>query len=155
MNEKRYLFLEILIVVGVAAFIVSAFFVLNDPKENFASSRNDRRWTDVSLTLEAVLKYANSHEGNFPEGIDESPDTLQVLGTKSFGCSAWCNGKNTEEACLNLKDSLIDNYIKDIPNDPLSGKEEITRYYINKLADGRVEVGACDAEAGAKIFVVR
>jgi hypothetical protein len=154
MSEKRYLFLEVLIVVGVIAFLASAFFVLKDPRDNFRETRNNRRWTDISLILEAVLQYANSHEGNFPQGIDESPDTFQVLGTKNFGCGASCNGKNAEEACLNLKDSL-GNYAKSIPYDPLSGSEEITRYYINRQVDGRLEVGACDAEAGAKIFVVR
>jgi len=155
MKEKRFLFLELLIIVGVTAFLVSVFFVLNDPKGKFAGSRNDRRWTDVSLILDAVSKYAENHNGEIPPGIDESPDTLQVIGSRSFGCGIKCKEINAEESCLDLSGSLADGYIKNIPFDPLFGSEDFTKYYINRLSDGRIEAGACEGEVGARIMVVR
>ena len=155
MREKRFLFLELLIIVGVTAFLVSAFFVLEDPKGKFAGSRNDRRWTDVSLILDAVSKYTENNNGEIPSGIDESPVTLQIIGSRSFGCGIKCKEINGEEACLDLSGSLVDGYIKSIPFDPLSVSEDFTKYYINRLSDGRIELGACEGEAGARIMVVR
>lgn len=151
-KEERFLFLEILIVIGVIAFLASFFFVLNDPKDNFAASRNDRRWTDTALIMGAFLNYSESNGG---EGVDDFPETIQVLGTDKEGCAYRCHVGNAVDECLDLSEALVNKYIDSIPFDPLYGSDNFTGYYINRLDDARVEVGACNAEVDAKVFVVK
>lgn len=154
-RQKGFTLIELLIVIGIIAFLASAIFIAVDPAKRFAEARNARRWTDVSSILEAVLEYAVDNGGTLPAGIDNVPGTAQVLGTNAAGCNVGCTAKVTVNACLDLSGSLVDQYLADIPYDPLSGSAAFTDYYLNKSAKGRIEVGACDPELGATIFVSR
>jgi competence protein ComGC len=154
-NQKGFIPIEFLIIIGICAFLISIVFFAIDPTKKFAEARNDRRWEDVSLILEAVLKYDIDHGGTLPDGIDSLSETSQVLGANASGCDAGCSDKTTVAACLDLSNSLVDKYLTVIPYDPYSGSSAFTDYYINQSASGRIEVGACDPELGATIFVSR
>lgn len=154
-RQKGFTLIELLIVIGIIAFLASAIFIAVDPAKRFAEARNARRWTDVSSILEAVLEYAVDNGGTLPAGIDNVPGTSQVLGTNASGCNTGCTAKTTVDACLDLSGSLVDQYLAAIPKDPLTGTDGFTDYYLNKSAKGRIEVGACDPELGATIFVSR
>lgn len=154
-RQKGFTLIELLIVVGILAFLASAIFIAIDPAKRFAADRNARRWTDVSSILEAVLRYGVDQGGVLPAGLDDSPATVQILGTNASGCDVGCGNKNTAQACLNLNDVLVSKYLDKIPYDPYNGSPAFTDYYINKSADGRIEVGACHPELGAAIFVSR
>ncbi len=154
-GQKGFTLIELLIVIGIIAFLASAIFIAVDPAKRFAEARNARRWTDVSSILEAVLEYAVDNGGTLPSGIDNVPGTSQVLGTATSGCNTTCTAKTTVAACLDLSSDLVDEYLAAIPQDPFSGTPENTDYYLNKSAKGRIEVGACDPELGATIFVSR
>lgn len=147
--------IELLIVIGILAFLASAIFIAVDPAKRFAESRNARRWTDISAILGAVLNYAAEHDGALPPGIDDAPATAQVLGTNASGCDVGCTAKMTVSACLDLTDILVNKYASAIPYDPYNGSTAFTDYYINKSSGGRIEVGVCDPELGAAIFVSR
>lgn len=157
--RKKYLgftLIELLIVIGIIAFLASAIFIAIDPAQRFAASRNARRWTDVSSILEGVLEYSVDREGALPPGIDELPGTAQVLGV--FGdavCDVGCSAKTTARECLDLSGSLVSEYLSHIPYDPYTGSADFTDYYLNKTARGRIEVGSCDPELGATIYVSR
>jgi len=144
-----------LIVIGIIVFLASAIFIAVDPAKRFAEARNARRWTDVSAVLEAVLTYAVDRGGTLPAGIDNISATSQVLGTNATGCDSGCTAKTTVAACLDMTADLVDEYLSAIPKDPLTGTTGFTDYYLNKTAKGRIEVGACDPELGATIFVSR
>jgi type IV pilus assembly protein PilA len=154
-RQKGFTLIELLIVIGIIAFLASAIFIAVDPAKRFAEARNARRWTDVSSILEAVLEYAVDNGGSLPAGIDNVPGTSQVLGTAATGCDTTCTAKTTVAACLDLSSALVDQYLSAIPQDPLTGTASNTDYYINKTAKGRIEVGACDPELGATIYVSR
>ncbi len=154
-RQKGFTLIELLIVIGIIAFLASAIFIAVDPAKRFAEARNARRWTDVSSILEAVLTYAVDRGGTLPAGIDNVPGTSQVLGTNATGCDSGCTAKTTVAACLDMTADLVDEYLSAIPKDPLTGTPGFTDYYLNKSAKGRIEVGACDPELGATIFVSR
>ncbi len=130
-------------------------FILVDPTKKFAEARNERRWSDASLIFEAALKYASDRDGTVPVGLDDDANTAQVLGAKASGCDFGCSAKKTLSSCLDLSSVLIGSSLSKIPYDPQSGSSAFTDYYINKLADGRIEVGACDPELGIAIYVSR
>lgn len=154
-RQKGFTLIELLIVIGIIAFLASAIFIAVDPAKRFGEARNARRWTDVSSILEAVLTYAVDNSGTLPTGIDGVPGTFQVLGTNGAGCNAGCTAKTTVNACLDMSGDLVDEYLADIPYDPYTGSSAFTDYYLNKSAKGRIEVGACDPELSATIFVSR
>jgi prepilin-type N-terminal cleavage/methylation domain-containing protein len=153
--KKNYGFtlIELLIVIGIIAFIASAIFIAVDPAKRFAESRNARRWTDISEILGAVLQYATDQDGTLPSEIDDVPATVQILGTNASGCESGCTAKPSAGECLDLSSVLIPKYLGLIPYDPYTGSTAFTDYYINRSATGRIEVGACDSEIGATIFV--
>ncbi len=154
-GQKGFTLIELLIVIGIISFLASAIFIAVDPAKRFAEARNARRWEDVASILEAVLEYAVDNGGTLPAGIDNVPGTSQVLGTNAAGCDSGCTAKTTVAACLDLSGSLVDQYLAAIPYDPGTGSAAFTDYYLNKSAKGRIEVGACDPELGATIFVSR
>lgn len=154
-RQKGFTLIELLIVIGIIAFLASAIFIAVDPAKRFAEARNARRWTDVSSVLEAVLEYAVDNTGTLPAGIDAVLGTSQVLGTNASGCDSGCTAKTTVAACLDLSGSLVDQYLSSIPIDPSAGSAGFTDYYLNKSTKGRIEIGACDPELGATIYVSR
>lgn len=154
-KSAGFTLIELLIVIGIIAFLASAIFIAVDPAKRFAGSRNARRWTDISAILTAVLGYATDHDGALPPGIDDVPATVQVLGTNASGCDVGCTAKIAVPACLDLTNTLVNKYASAIPYDPYNGSTAFTDYYINKSSGGRIEVGVCDPELGAAIFVSR
>lgn len=154
-KNHGFTLIELLIVIGIIAFLASAIFIAVDPAKRFAESRNARRWTDVSKVLEAVLQYAIDQEGTLPSGIDDIGSTVQILGTNPSGCDISCAGKPSAESCLDLSETLIPKYLGTIPYDPYTGSAVFTDYYINRSQTGRIEVGSCNPELSATIFVSR
>ncbi|MBI5071782.1 type II secretion system protein [Candidatus Falkowbacteria bacterium] len=152
-KQKGFTLIELLIVIGIIAFLASAIFIAVDPAKRFAESRNARRWTDISGILEAVLQYAVDQNGTLPAGIDDVPATVQILGTNASGCEVGCTAKPSAASCLDLSSVLIPKYLGLIPYDPYTGSAAFTDYYINRTSTGRIEVGTCDPELGATIFV--
>ncbi len=153
---KGFTLIELLIVIGIIAFLASAIFIAVDPAQRFAASRNARRWTDVSSILEGVLEYSVDRAGALPPGIDDLPGTAQVLGAEDDSlCDVGCSAKTTVAKCLDFSDSLVSEYLSHIPYDPYTGSADFTDYYLNKTARGRIEVGSCDPELGATIYVSR
>lgn len=154
-RQSGFTLIELLIVIGILAFLASAIFIAIDPAKRFAEDRNARRWTDVSSILTAVLQYGIDQNGVLPAGLDNSPATVQILGTNASGCDVGCGNKNTTPGCLDLSGVLVSKYLDKIPYDPYTGSPAFTDYYINKSASGVIEVGTCHPELGAAIFVSR
>ncbi|MBU1145935.1 type II secretion system GspH family protein [Patescibacteria group bacterium] len=154
-KNHGFTLIELLIVIGIIAFLASAIFIAVDPAKRFAESRNARRWTDTSAVLEAVLQYAVDQDGTLPSGIDDVSSTVQILGTNASGCEVGCAAKPSAVSCLDLSDVLIPKYLGLISYDPYTGSPAFTDYYINRSSTGRLEVGSCDPELGATIFVSR
>lgn len=155
-DQKGFTLIELLIVIVIISILAAIIFVAVDPATRFGDARNARRRSEVVSILNAVLRYQVDNNGSLPAGLDAVAASSQVLGTSATGCDITCtNGGTTLAACLNLTTPLVDAHLASIPMDPNSGTAANTDYYINRTANGRILVGACDPENGATISVTR
>ncbi len=154
-NQKGFTLLEILLVVAAIAILAGIVILAINPSKQLGDTRNVQRRADVNTILNAVYQYAIDNDGSLPSGIDAVTGSSQVLGTATTGCDSTCSAATTVASCLNLASNLVPTYIVGIPVDPSSGADANTDYYINKDANGRVLVGACDPEQSATISITR
>ena len=154
-NHKGFTLLEILLVVAAIAILAGIVIVALNPTKQLGDTRNAERRSDVNAVLNAVYQYAIDNNGTFPSGIDAVTASAQVLGTAGSGCDSTCTATTTLAACLDLSGDLVSDYIVGIPQDPSTGSASNTDYYINRLGNGRIAVGSCDAEQSASIEIVR
>lgn len=157
--------LELLIVIGIIVILAAIVFVALDPAKRFKQARDAQRWSSVNSILNAVLQYNVDQKGVFPTQIDGDTGTFQLVGTGAgLDCTDFKNAPDPSPTCpgrtlditgtatvcfANLFDPLVDQppgYLGQIPQDPSNGTAENTRYWINKTANNRIEVGACDGE---------
>lgn len=153
--RNGFTLLEVLLVVAIIAILTGIVIVALNPAKQLGDTRNSERRVDVNTVLNAVYQYSIDNDGNFPGGIDSVVASSQVLGTSGLGCDTTCTAVTTITACLDLTSALVSTYVVGIPNDPKTGTASNTDYYLNKGADGRITVGACDPEQGEIISVTR
>ena len=154
-TQKGFTLLEILLVVAAIAILAGIVILALNPSKQLGDTNNAQRRSDVNTIMNAVYQYAIDNNGSLPSEIDSTTSSSQVLGTDSSGCDSTCTATTTVAACVNLLGTLAPTYIVDIPFVPKTGAASSTDYYINKDANGRVTVGACDAEQSATIEITR
>ena len=161
-RQEGFTLIELLIVIGIIAFLAAIVLVAVDPAKRLAQARDARRWSEVNGVLNAILKYAADNNGSLPAGIDSDTGSAQIMGTASSGCNVSCAvAGTTTAACADLNGSLVEEYIAQLPIDPRGTDGTFTYdstrvgYYVNKTADDRLKVGACNPERVSSIFVQR
>lgn len=146
--------LELLLVVGIIAILLSMSFVAIDPPRRFNQSRNTTRWSDITSLLRAVKTYQADSGGGLPGStLDSNAATAQIIGESvtcaAYSCPAGLPGgvsiPGTGCAVTDL-DTALAAYLKSIPADPSSGSANDTKYWINKDANGLIEIGTCTAQ---------
>jgi len=147
--------LEILLVVAAIAILAGIVIFAINPNKQLGDTRNAQRRVDINTILNSVYQYSIDHSGSLPTGIDSVAGSSQVLGTAGSGCDTTCTATTTVAACVDVTSLLVPTYLVAIVKDPSTGTTANTDYYINKDANGRVTVGACDAEQSATINVSR
>ncbi len=159
-NVKGFTLVELLVVIAIIVILFSVILVAVDPAKRLSQSRDAVRRQDVRTILSAVMQYVVDNNGSYPSGIDSTAGTVQILGTGGAGgCSgdigANCLDAGTVDDCLDLSGDLVDEYLAEIPADPNVGSAANTYYSINKTANGRIEITACDPEIAAEIKAQR
>ena len=154
-NNKGFTLLEILLVVAAIAILAGIVIFAINPVKQLGDTRNAQRRVDVNTILNAVYQYSIDNTGSLPTGIDSVAGSSQVLGTAGSGCDSTCTATTTVAACVDVTASLVPKYLVAMTKDPSTGTTANMDYYINKDANGRVTVGACDAEQSATINVSR
>ncbi len=154
-RKAGFTLLEVLLVVAAIAILAGIVIVALNPSKQLGDTRNVQRRADINTILNAVYQYAIDNNGTFSTGIDAVTASSQVLGTSGSGCDTTCTAVTTVAACVDLSANLVPTYIVGIPLDPSTGAATNTEYYINKDANGRITVGACDPEQSATINVTR
>ena len=152
--RKGFTLIELVIVIAILAIIVSAVFVAIDPARRLHTARNSTRWTDTRAILEAAKKYQADRGGDLPEtavAIDDSESTVQMIGEGGISCGSLgslCTGVTfpTANCFATGLDTDLEEYLKDIPEDPKEGSSSVTYYYINKDDNGFLTIGACEEE---------
>ena len=152
-NKKGFTLIELLIVIAILAILAAIIYVAVDPAKRLSDSRDARRFSEVNSVLNAVLKYTVDQGGTLPTSIDSDVATVQMIGknTSAVLCSALiCTGVTFPATGCFISDFdtvLVDAYLADVPEDPSTGdRDEESRYYLNKSAAGRINIGACDGE---------
>lgn len=154
-KTRGFTLLEILLVVAAIGILAGIVIVALNPSKQLGDTRNAERRSDVTTITNAVYQYAIDNNGNLPSALDSVAGSSQVLGTAGSGLDSTCTATTTLAAGVDFTSDLVPTYIVGIPLDPTTGTAANTDYYINKNANGRITVGACDSEQSATIEVTR
>lgn len=153
-GKHGFTLLELLLVIGIMAIMASLVFIAIDPAKRLNASRNARRWSDVTVLLQAVKTYQADNGGTLPGStLDSNTATAQLIG-ESVTCASYScpyslpSGVTvpTSSCAVTDYDTALAAYIKTLPYDPSSGSANDSQYWINKDASGLIEIGTCKAQ---------
>ena len=149
--------IELLIVIGIISILAAIIFVAVDPARRLSEARNAERWSSVNAILNGVLKFTVDSAGLLPAeptAIDSDDTTVQIIGESTASCVGLTCDNGTDSHTVassncfvtGLDTDLVDQYLSSMPTDPSTGTTDNTQYYIDKSANGRITVGACQEE---------
>lgn len=166
--QKGFTLIELLIVIGIIGILAAIVLVAVDPAKRLKQARNARRYAEVNSILNAILNYTVDNRGTLPSAISAATETGSVLvigsGTNTtLALNAACPSALTGAtgtiylADLAKDTAFVDTYIAVMPVDPkgsatagngFSGTydQTITGYYLQRTANGRIQVGSCNPE---------
>jgi prepilin-type N-terminal cleavage/methylation domain-containing protein len=124
MKSKGFTFIELFIVITLIAILAIIVFQALNPVKRFAQSRNERRFKDVGVVLNAIFDYQIDNSGNFPKDLIVGMPVMQI-GSANSGCDTSCEVASAS-SCINLNSSLA-KYLKTMPVDPSFGKSRTIR----------------------------
>lgn len=141
---KAFTLVELVVVIGILAILLSIVLVAVNPSRQFSQANNTQRRSDVNALLNAVTQYAADNQGSLPTGI--------AATAKNIG-----SGVGDADICTDL----VSDYIALMPFDPTTGAftdctDYDTGYNIIKSAsNNRITVSAPDAENSEIISITR
>jgi type IV pilus assembly protein PilA len=145
-NTKGFTLVELLVVIGVLAVLLTITLIAINPARQFSQSNNTKRASDVNTILNAVHQFAADNKGTLPTGITTTAQNVSSAGA---------------DICA----SIVTDYVAALPVDPLTNNGTPvtncavaydTNYTIVRSAtNSRITVTAPAAELGAVISVTR
>ncbi len=151
MMRKGLTLIELLVVIAIISILATTVVVAINPARQMAKARDSQRESHLTAILSAILQYSSEHSGDLPD-TDGDPDT------SNFPTSPTCIG--TAVTCFNLGaagevgETIVPDYIYEIPYDPKTGDATNTGYTIYVDANGYLHAGAT-GEAVPTITIVR
>ncbi len=148
MKQKGFTLVELLVVIGILAVLLSIVLIAINPARQFSQANNTKRSSNIGSILNAVNQYAADNKGALPAGITTTAQTISNTGA-------------------NICSALVTTYLAALPVDPsVNGGAPVTDcaavggyttgYTIIKSAtDNRITVSAPSAELGQIISVTR
>lgn len=151
MMRKGLTLIELLVVIAIISILATTVVVAINPARQMAKARDSQRESHLTAILSAILQYSSEHSGDLPD-TDGDPDT------SNFPTSPTCIG--TAVTCFNLGaagevgETIVPDYIYEIPYDPKTGNTTNTGYTIYVDANGYLHAEAT-GEAVPTITIVR
>ena len=155
--NQGFTLIELLIVIIVITILASFAFVALNPLARFQDARNTKRWSDVNSMISAVKLYQVDNKGLWPGDVDGMTEDLYYQIGAGSSCNDTCSNPTVvlQTSCVDLSDLVDAGYLAAVPidpNDPNANEDE-TRYYIARLSNGSIIVGACSEEQGSNSTV--
>jgi len=167
-DRKGFTLIELLIVIGVLGILAGIILVAVDPAKRLRQARDARRFSEVNGLLNAILNYTVDNKGTLPGGLGSAATgTAYILGTSTNTCDVGCLASSigsSTSTCINFSTDLVDEYIAELPVDPLGTHAtdtsivydaDRTGYYVTRSSNGRVEIGSCNPEIEGNIKIKR
>lgn len=139
--ERGFTLIEILVVIGILAVLLSITLIAINPAKQFSQANNTKRKSDVNAILNAVNQYAVDHKGNLSAiGIPDSNAGPKVIGSDTAGGE------------LDFCPDIVPTYIAEMPIDPTTGDWTSCQDYnsgytiVRSVTDNRITVSAPDTE---------
>jgi len=151
-RRSGFTLIELIVVITIIVIIATSVFVAIDPARRLHAARNSTRWADITSILESIKKYQVDNDGDMPSSdvtIDSASGSVQIIGESVGACGSLTCGTQTVAASdcgLNGLDTDLRPYLRKMPQDPRTGTEDDTRYYVNKDQYSIISIGACDPE---------
>ena len=147
--HSGFTLIEILLVIAMLAILAAVVIIAINPAKQFGEAQNAQRRSDVASILDAVHQYRLDNDGALPADGIQSASSCGTAVDDICRSGVSCVG-------INLDNLIADEvYLRDIPNDPTAGNDDITGYRIFQTDYGRVGVCAPNAYGGEEIGVVR
>jgi prepilin-type N-terminal cleavage/methylation domain-containing protein len=137
-RQDGFTLIEILVVIGIIAVLVTIVLVAINPARQFAQARDTQRNSNVNALLNAIGQYMADNKGDLPPGID---GTVKHIG----------DGSGEADIC----DELMPDYLPSLPTDPTSSHDGAsltscssydTDYTVTRDSNSRVTVAAPNTE---------
>lgn len=169
-SRKGFTLIELVITITILSMLALAVFAGVDPRRRLNSARNAKRWSDVTIMLDAFKSYQADHDNVVVQDpadqasapvVDDDPLTVQIIG-QSPDCSKCIvpDSVSIKSSCaldiagMTAFMTELKPYLPRIPADPYrkseAQKRSDTRYYINDEGSGILTIGACNAESDAR-----
>lgn len=104
-NRKGFTLIELIIVIGILAILLSIVLVAINPAKQFSDVNDTKRRSDVKALLDAIQQYSVSNRGNISVlKITTAPQNISSTQTGFDFCNA-----------------LVPAYIAALPSDPIHG----------------------------------
>ncbi len=146
--NKGFSLIEMLLVLGILAVLLSLVLIAVNPSRQFQQANNTKRSSDITALLNGIHQYAINNTGSFPPGI---PTTSPIF-ISSFGA--------------NICSALVTRYLAALPTDPTAtaagvpitncaGSYNTGYTVIQSASDNRITIYAPNAKLNAAIYVTR
>lgn len=155
-TSKGFTLIELLIVIAIIAILAVVVFVALDPLTRFRSARDAQRWTDIDAMVEAILLDQVDNGGEYISAVDNLTASLAyTIGECNTGGDSGCTSETTQTSCVDLSGLVSEGYLAKVPQDPNSGTDNKTDYYLIKANNGTITIGACDPELATNMEISR
>ncbi len=137
-TKQGFTIVEMAVVVGILALLLSITLIAINPARLFADARNTKRQSDIKAILEAITQYTVDQKGVLTASVSASPQFISDSGA-------------------NLCFELVPRYLAAFPRDPsINNGQSITEcsnynsyYQVFRDLNNRVTVLAPGTEAPA------
>ncbi len=145
-RQKGFALIELLVVIGILAVLLTIVLVALNPARQFSQANNTKRASDVNSLLNSIHQYAADNKGALPAGVTTTALTIRSTGA-------------------NICAALVPTYLAALPADPgVNNGAPVTDCaaayntgytVVKSTTDNRITVIAPSAELGQTISVTR